>query len=96
MDNVGLVGPGMQVVHVCSWSWLWWVGWGQGCKWWMCVVGHGYGGLGGVRDAGGGWYACRTKPRGWIACRSICRLRVDTLTSDHNDVQVRSSVQDRV
>ena len=33
-------------------------------SWCMCVVGHGYGGLGGGMDGGGGWYACRTKPRG--------------------------------
>ena len=25
----GLGGVGVQVVHVCSWSWLWWVGWGM-------------------------------------------------------------------
>ena len=30
----------------------------------MCVVDHGYGGLGGDRDGGGGWYSCRTKPGG--------------------------------
>ena len=30
----------------------------------MCVVSHGYDVLGVVRDGGGGWYVCRTKP-GW-------------------------------
>ena len=34
--------------------------------WCMCVVSHGYGGLGGGRDGGGGRYACGTKPRGWL------------------------------
>ena len=33
----------------------------------MYVVSHGYGGLCGGRDGGGGWYACGTKPRGF--CR---------------------------
>ena len=28
----------------------------------MCVVSHGYGGLGGGRDGCGGWYACGTRP----------------------------------
>ena len=37
----------------------------------MCVVGHGYGGMGGRRDGGGGWYACGTKPRGLVACRKM-------------------------
>ena len=27
----------------------------------MCIVSHGYGGLGGVRDGGGGWVAFGTK-----------------------------------
>ena len=35
-----------------------------GC-WYMYVVSHGYVGLGGGRDGGGGWYACWMKPRGW-------------------------------
>ena len=30
----------------------------------MCVVSHDYGGLGGGRDGGGVWYACRTKSGG--------------------------------
>ena len=30
----------------------------------MCVVIHGYGGLGGCTVGGGGWYACMTMPRG--------------------------------
>ena len=32
----------------------------------MCVVSYGYGGLGGGRDGGGGWYACGTM--GLVAC----------------------------
>ena len=32
-------------------------------SWCRCVVSHGYGGLGGGRDGGGGWYVCDTKPR---------------------------------
>ena len=43
----------------------------------MCVVGRGYGGLGGGMDGGGGWYACRTK-RGWLA---TCREMPDHLPS---------------
>ena len=31
----------------------------------MGVVSHGYGGLGGGMDGGGGWYACGTKPMGF-------------------------------
>ena len=39
----------------------------------MCVDGHGNCGLGGCRDGGGGWYACRTKPKpkGLVACREM-------------------------
>ena len=40
-------------------------------SWCMCVVGHGYGGLGGGRDKGGGWYACVTKPGVLVACQEI-------------------------
>ena len=29
-------------------------------SWCMCLVSHGYGGLGGHMDVGGGWYACGT------------------------------------
>ena len=36
----------------------------------MCVVGHGYGGLGGDMDGGGGWYACGTS-QGVVACREM-------------------------
>ena len=38
-------------------------------SWCMSVVSHGYGVLGGVRDGGGEWYACRTKPR--VTCREM-------------------------
>ena len=31
----------------------------------MCVVNHGYGGMGVARDGGGGWYAYGTKLVGW-------------------------------
>ena len=34
----------------------------------MCVVSHGYGGLGVGGDGGGGWYAWGTKPGGLVAC----------------------------
>ena len=37
-------------------------------SWCTCVVSHGYGGLGGHKDVGGGWYACRANPRGVITC----------------------------
>ena len=42
-----------------------------GHSWCMCVVSHGYGGLGGGMDGGGGWYACRTMPRGLVACQKM-------------------------
>ena len=32
-----------------------------------CVVSHGYGGLGGDMDGGGGLYACGTKPSRLVA-----------------------------
>ena len=35
----------------------------------MFVVGHGHGGLGGGRDGGDEWYACRTGVL--VACREI-------------------------
>ena len=38
-------------------------------SWCLGVVSHGYSGLGGGWDGGGGWFACGTKPRGLIACR---------------------------
>ena len=63
-------------------------------SWCMCVVGHGYDGLGRGRDEGGGWYACETKQGAWshiARCRSTSRVRGDTLmTPDHTDIQVRS------
>ena len=37
----------------------------------MGVVSHGYGGLGGGMDGGGGWYAYRALPRGLVACREM-------------------------
>ena len=40
----------------------------------MCVIGHGYGRLGGGRDGGSGWYACGTMPEGLVACREIPEL----------------------
>ena len=69
--------------------------------WRMCVVSHGYGGLGGGRDGGDGWCACGTKARGWShvgICWSNCRLRCDTLKTSlgHIAVQVRSSGLDRI
>ena len=63
--------------------------------WCIGVVSHGYGGLGGGRDGGGGWYACRTKLGGWshvCRCRSTSRVRGDALmTPDRTVIQVRSS-----
>ena len=44
----------------------------------MCVVSHGYGGLGRVRDGGGGWQACETKPRRLIACREMSERFLST------------------
>ena len=50
-------------------------------SWCMCVVDHGYDGLGGGMDGGGGWYACGTKPgvrrmsgyaRELLECEVIC------------------------
>ena len=40
-------------------------------SWCMGVVGHGYGGLGGDRDGGGGWYSCVTRPGWLVACREM-------------------------
>ena len=37
----------------------------------MCVVSHGYVGLGGGMDGGGGWYVCGTKPGMLVACREM-------------------------
>ena len=37
----------------------------------MCVVSHGYGGLDGGMDEGGGWYVCRTKQGGMVSCREM-------------------------
>ena len=37
----------------------------------MCVDGHGYGGLGGIRDGVGGLYACGTKPE--VDCSHVWR-----------------------
>ena len=37
-------------------------------SWYMCVVSHSHGRLGGFKDGGGGWYACGTKPMGLVAC----------------------------
>ena len=33
----------------------------------MCVISHGYGGLCGDRDGGGGWYACGTNGVGCMS-----------------------------
>ena len=64
-------------------------------SWCLCVVGHGYGGLDGGRDGGGGWYVCGTKSGSWShvgRSRSTSRVRGDALMSpDHIAVQVRSS-----
>ena len=59
----------------------------------MCVVSHGYYGLGGGRDGGGGLHACGTKP--WVACQEmpehfLCVSDI-LMTPDHTAIQVRSS-----
>ena len=52
-----------QLMDVCSQSWLWLVGWGQGLMWWMACM----------RDkAKGGWSHV-------VRCRSISRVWGDTL-----------------
>ena len=35
------------------------------------VVNHGYGGLCGCWDGGGGWYACGTKPGRLVECQEM-------------------------
>ena len=40
-------------------------------SWCMCVVNHGFGGLDGGRDGGGGWYSCGIKSGGMVACREM-------------------------
>ena len=40
-------------------------------SWCMCVVSHGYGGMGGGRDGSCGWYAYRMRPRRIVACREM-------------------------
>ena len=52
----------------------------------MCVVGHGYGELGGVRNGGGGYYACGTKTEGCVACREI-KKHSQVLSVDTDDTQ---------
>ena len=47
-----------------------------GHSWRMCVVGYGYGGLGGDMDRGGGWYACVTKPREWLHAGTLLECEV--------------------
>ena len=37
----------------------------------MGVVSYSYGGLGEVRDGGGGWYACEKKPGGVVTCQEM-------------------------
>ena len=40
-------------------------------SWFMEVVCHSHGGLGGDMDGGGGWYTCRTKLGRFVACQEI-------------------------
>ena len=57
----------------------------------MCVVSHVYGGLGGVNDGGGGWYACETKLE-VVACREMLEhLLSARWYTDDTAVQVCSS-----
>ena len=37
----------------------------------MGIASHGYGGMGGERDDGGGWEACGTKRRELVAFREM-------------------------
>ena len=37
----------------------------------MCVVSHGYGGLGGGRDGGGGQYCMQDKAMKLVTCREM-------------------------
>ena len=37
----------------------------------MCIISHGYDGLGGGWDGDGGWYECGMKPGGLVACREM-------------------------
>ena len=66
-------------------------------SWCLCIVNHGYGGLGGGRDGCGGWYVCGTKPGG-VRCMSgvagalpECEVK-KLMTPDHTAIQVRTSV----
>ena len=46
----------------------------------MCVVSHGYDGLGLVKDGGDGWHACGAKPAGSShigICPSASQMRVE-------------------
>ena len=40
-------------------------------SWCMCVISHGYGGLGGGWNGGSGRFACGTKSRGLVSCREM-------------------------
>ena len=47
-----------QLVYVCSWSWLWWIGWGQGWTYWMiCMLDN--------------HLACREIPQHFSTCEVI-------------------------
>ena len=63
----------------------------------MYVVSHGYDGLGGGRDRGGGWYACGAKPGGWSHVKrfwSISLVQGDILmTPDHTDINFLHGVE---
>ena len=40
-------------------------------SWCICVVGHGYGGLGWDGDGSCGWYACEIEPVRLVTCREM-------------------------
>ena len=61
----------------------------------MCVVCLGYGGLGGCRDGGGGWYECGTKPGVGLLSAGVgslpeCGVKTP-VTPDHTAFLMRSS-----
>ena len=67
-------------------------------SWCMCVVGHGYGGLGGGRDGVVDGMHAGQGQGGWLhvgRCRSISRVQSDTpMTPDHTVVQVHGHIID--
>ena len=65
-------------------------------SWCMCVVDHGYGGLGWGKDGGGGLYACRKKANGDdrmlgdTGALPECEVKIQ-MTPHHTVFQILSS-----